>query len=252
MNYYMQDETYRLRGCLLEVHKNLGPGFLERVYQEALEQEFISSGVPYEREKQIQIRYKGKLLSQNYVADFLCYGKIIIELKAVSEITDIHKAQVINYLKAAGLDLALVVNFGELSLKVERIFNYKKNSISQVNARPSYSIDQLFDIKRNSTVHGGWAPATPFTKVEGVAKDCTGVHVTMREFADENTGELKPVVSLCFHLKEGGVIYKRVDRDSQLSIGDSVDMNSIVSRKLKKGTQTIERYDGVALDDDDE
>lgn len=108
------------------------------------------------------------------------------------------------------------------------------------------------EIKRTSTVYGEWTPATQFEPVTGVSSECSSVHVAMREFADENTGELKPVVSLCFHLKDGGVIYKRVDRDSKLAIGDGVDMNSIVSRKLKKGTQTIERYDGQALDEDDE
>ena len=77
--------------------------------------------------------YRGIQLKQEYIADFICYGKIIIELKAVSELTDIHRAQVFNYLKATNLDLGLLVNFGEASLKVERLFNYRKNQSNQIN-----------------------------------------------------------------------------------------------------------------------
>lgn len=117
----------------MSVYNELGCGFLEKVYQEAFELELKSRNIPFEREKALRLYYRGKQLKQEYMADFICYGKIIVELKAVSELTDKHRAQVFNYLKATNLDLALLVNFGESSLKVERLFNYRKNQINQIN-----------------------------------------------------------------------------------------------------------------------
>ena len=117
-------EVYDINGALFEVFKNLGPGLLEKVYQEALEIEFQIRNIPYEREKRFNIVYKGQLLKQEYIADFVCYGKIILELKSVSELTDIHRAQVINYLKITGLKLALLQNFNVSSMPAaERIIN---------------------------------------------------------------------------------------------------------------------------------
>ena len=117
-------EVYDINGALFEVFKNLGPGLLEKVYQEALEIEFQIRNIPYEREKRFKIVYKGQLLKQEYIADFVCYGKIILELKSVSELTDIHRAQVINYLKITGLKLALLQNFNVSSMPAaERIIN---------------------------------------------------------------------------------------------------------------------------------
>jgi len=110
----------------MNVFNELGTGFLEKVYQEALELEFIEKQIPYRRETPIAIKYKGHLLQQKYIADFICYDKIIIELKAVAELNDVHKAQVFNYLKATGFDLAMLVNFGEKNLKIERLFNFMK------------------------------------------------------------------------------------------------------------------------------
>ena len=107
------------------MHRELGCGFLEKVYQEALEREFITAGIPYRREVNLKILYKGVPLKQEYIADFVCYGKIIVELKAINKISDIEKAQVINYLKATGFELGLLANFGETSLKVERFCNSK-------------------------------------------------------------------------------------------------------------------------------
>lgn len=98
--FLYKEESYAIRGAIMSVHRELGCGFLERVYQDALELEFKLRGIPYEREKQIQITYKGYPLGEPYRADFICYGKIIVELKAVNELLGIHKAQVINYLKA--------------------------------------------------------------------------------------------------------------------------------------------------------
>lgn len=124
--YILQNETYAIRGCLNEVYKELGSGFLEKVYQEALEIEFQNEGIPYRREAEISIPYKNKQLQQKYIADFICYDKIIVELKAVSELNEIHEAQVFNYLKATGLDLALLVNFGEKPINIKRLYNFMK------------------------------------------------------------------------------------------------------------------------------
>lgn len=118
------DESFKIKGCGLEVHKELGCGFNEKVYQDALELEFKREGIPYEREKHITIQYKGETIDHDYYADFVCYGKIIVELKAVAELADVHKSQVINYLRATNFKLGLLMNFGERSLKTERIINF--------------------------------------------------------------------------------------------------------------------------------
>ena len=123
-NLFYRDESYKIRGALFAVHNELGCGFLERVYQDALEGEFRLRNIPYEREKAIQIVYKGEPLGEPYRADFVCYGKVIIELKSVSEILDVHRAQIINYLKATKMKLGFLVNFGEESLRIERIARY--------------------------------------------------------------------------------------------------------------------------------
>ena len=93
MSLLYPEESYRINGAIYEVHKELGPGLLEKVYQEALEKELILQGIPYEREKDFTIMYKGEELDQKYIADFVCYGKIVVELKAVDEILPVHKAQ---------------------------------------------------------------------------------------------------------------------------------------------------------------
>ncbi len=118
---------------MIKVYNELGCGFFEKVYQEALELEFKEASIPYKREQKLQILYKGKPLQLDYIADFICYDKIVVELKAVSELSDIHLAQVLNYLKATNMDLGLLVNFGEQSLHIERIFNYRKNRKNQKN-----------------------------------------------------------------------------------------------------------------------
>lgn len=105
-------ESYAINGAAMEVYNQLGHGFLESVYQEALEREFKIRGIPYEREKELTIIYKGEVLTQKYKADFVCYGKIIVELKAVSDITDAHRSQVYNYLRATRYKLGLLFNFG--------------------------------------------------------------------------------------------------------------------------------------------
>lgn len=115
-------ETYAINGAMFEVHKHLGPGLLEKVYQEALAIEFKLRNIPFEREKHFKINYKGIILEQEYIADFVCYDKIIVELKAVSALDDIHRAQVHNYLNLTGMHLGLLQNFNQVSLDTaERI-----------------------------------------------------------------------------------------------------------------------------------
>ncbi len=105
----------------MDVQNELGHGFLEAVYQEALEINFIEKEIPYEREKELNIYFKGKLLNKRYYADFFCYNKIIVELKASSGLTDADIGQVINYLKATEAKIGLLFNFGLPSLQYKRI-----------------------------------------------------------------------------------------------------------------------------------
>jgi len=116
-------ESYAITGCLMAVHRELGCGFLEPVYQEALEREFTEAGIPFVREANLKIYYKGVPLEKEYFADFVCYNNIIVELKAVSKIADVHKCQVKNYLKATGYKLGIIANFGSMSLETARICN---------------------------------------------------------------------------------------------------------------------------------
>lgn len=116
------EESFALRGCLFEVYRNKGAGFLEPVYQECLEIEFRMSSLPATAQPNLKLDYKGIPLKSTYIPDFICYDKIVVELKAVKELTDAHRAQVQNYLKATGLKLAFLVNFCHHPLiEVERI-----------------------------------------------------------------------------------------------------------------------------------
>jgi len=116
-----KDECYKIVGACMEVHKTLGCGFLEAVYQEALAIELAKQNIPFEQQKRIQIEYKDITLRKEYFADFICYGKIIIELKALPDLCGEHEAQVINYLKATGNKLGVLVNFGRSSLQYKRL-----------------------------------------------------------------------------------------------------------------------------------
>ena len=121
MEILYKDESYKIIGAAMIVHGELSSGFLEAIYQEALEKEFRIQQIPYKREVPLPIYYKGELLSKSYIADFICYDNIIIELKAVSSLASEHKAQVLNYLKATNNELGLLLNFGESKLKFERL-----------------------------------------------------------------------------------------------------------------------------------
>lgn len=122
MELMYPQESYKIMGACFEVYKELGSGFLESVYQEALELEFQLQEIPFESQSTLRLRYKGHQLKQTYIPDFVCFGKIIVELKAVSKLVPEHHAQAQNYLKATGLRLALLVNFGHYpKLEYERI-----------------------------------------------------------------------------------------------------------------------------------
>ena len=121
-----KEESYSIIGQCFEVHNNLGPGFLEIVYKDALEYEFRKADIPFEREKEYTVNYKGIVLPHKFYADFIVFDKIILEVKAVSGIADEFIAQAINYLKVSKNQLALIVNFGELILNSKRIVLEKK------------------------------------------------------------------------------------------------------------------------------
>ena len=116
------EETYKIRGALFEVYTHLGCGFLEAVYQEAIQIEFEVSKIPFFTQKGIIIHYKNIPLKQKYIPDFICWDKIIVEIKAVKELNNKHKAQILNYLKATGIKLGLLVNFNHHpNLQIERV-----------------------------------------------------------------------------------------------------------------------------------
>ncbi len=117
-----EDETYKIRGACFEVYKEKGCGFFEAVFQECLEIEFQLQGIPFECQPHLSLHYKGQQLQAHFIPDFVCFGKIIVELKALSAIADEHRAQVHNYLKVADCRLGLLVNFGHHpKVQIERI-----------------------------------------------------------------------------------------------------------------------------------
>jgi len=121
MSLIYKDEAFQIIGAAQEVHRQLGYGFLEPVYQDALAVEFTLREIPYEKEKSLPVFYKGRTLDKYYQADFYCYGKIIIELKALAQLTNEHEAQVLNYLKVTGSKLGILMNFGQKSLAFRRL-----------------------------------------------------------------------------------------------------------------------------------
>jgi GxxExxY protein len=115
-------ECYDIQGAIFEVYREMGCGFLEAVYQECLEKELRKKNIPFVPQRELQLFYKGEQLQQSYKPDLICYDKIIVELKAVKKIAPEHKAQTFNYLKATGLMLGLIVNFGHYpKVQIERI-----------------------------------------------------------------------------------------------------------------------------------
>ena len=113
--------TYAIIGAAIEVHRQLGHGFLEAVYQEATAIEMGLAGIPFRREVDLPVLYKGRKLKTFYTADFVCFDQVILELKAVSDLTSVHESQVLNYLKATGHSIGLLLNFGAQRLECRRL-----------------------------------------------------------------------------------------------------------------------------------
>ena len=119
-----KEESYRVIGACFEVYKEKGCGFLEAVYQECLALELGLQCIPFVKKPRLRLRYKGEPLQQEYEPDFLCFGEIVLEIKATKRLTDDHRAQVINYLKATGKQIGLLVNFGHYpGVEHERFVN---------------------------------------------------------------------------------------------------------------------------------
>jgi GxxExxY protein len=119
---FYKEESYRIMGACFEVYKEMGCGFLEAVYQECLEIELASQGVDFRPRADLVLRYKERVLKQVYIPDFICWEKIILEIKAVKELAPEHRAQVHNYLHATGCKLAILVNFGHYpKVEYERV-----------------------------------------------------------------------------------------------------------------------------------
>jgi GxxExxY protein len=126
-DYPLKEETYRLIGACFEVYNEKGCGFTEPIYQECLEIELRIQDIPFESQRELSLTYKGHPLIKSLVPDFFCFDQVIMEIKAVSALTDEHRAQVLNYLSAADLEVGLLVNFGHYpKLEYERIINHRK------------------------------------------------------------------------------------------------------------------------------
>ena len=121
--YYKKNENYEIVGLCMEVHRILGPGLLEIVYKDALEIEFKNHNIPYEREKEFAIEYKGKILPHKFYADFVVYSDIILEVKSIKEINNDHLAQTLNYMKLAETPIGIIANFQNKSLVHKRLIN---------------------------------------------------------------------------------------------------------------------------------
>ncbi|AZI70803.1 GxxExxY protein [Cloacibacterium normanense] len=118
-----KEESYKIIGICMNIHSTLGNGFLEAVYCEVLEKEFVKNNIPYKREVKLDLFFNGEKLDKKYKADFICFDNIILEIKAVSFIHENFTKQTLNYLKATDKKLGLLINFGEKSLKYKRIIN---------------------------------------------------------------------------------------------------------------------------------
>jgi GxxExxY protein len=120
-----KDESFAIVGACMKVHRALGAGFLEAVYEEVLEKEFQSQKIPYKRQVKLDLYYEGVKLKKQYRADFICYDTIIIEIKAVNQIPSVFYAQLQNFLKCTNMELGILINFGTPSLTYKRIVNIK-------------------------------------------------------------------------------------------------------------------------------
>ncbi len=130
MSLIYEQETYKILGACFEVYKQKGSGFTEPVYQECLGIEFEMQNIPFVAQPKIQLEYKGRILEQFFIPDFICFDKIIVEIKALPQIIEVNKSQTLNYLNSTNFDLALLVNFGHFpKLEHKRVANTQnKNS----------------------------------------------------------------------------------------------------------------------------
>ncbi len=124
-NILYKDESYKIIGACMKVHRELGAGFLESIYEEALKKEFFNSGIPFNNQVKLNVYYNGEKLNKFYKADFICYDKIILEIKSVSQVPNVFYSQIKNYLTATKKELGMLVNFGQSSLTYKRIINSK-------------------------------------------------------------------------------------------------------------------------------
>lgn len=120
MSHYREEETYKIIGICMEVHRNLGPGLLEVIYKDALEIEFRQNNIPFIREKEFFIEYKGQVLPHRFYADFIVNENVILEVKAIKEFSNEHIAQTLNYMKLSNSEIGLLVNFQTKSLQYKR------------------------------------------------------------------------------------------------------------------------------------
>jgi GxxExxY protein len=139
-------ETYAIIGAAMEVHRLLGCGFVESAYQEALAIELQHRNIPFQREVALEIRYKGQTLSTVYRADFICFGRVIVELKALARLGPIEDSQLMNYLKVSGLAVGLLINFGVRSLESKRMVgasNYGRQPESVKSVKSVKSVESV-------------------------------------------------------------------------------------------------------------
>lgn len=128
-----KDESYAIIGACFEVYKDKGCGFVEPVYQECLSIELEHQGIPFVAQQQLDLYYRERKLSHIYKPDFVCFGKIVIEIKAVTKLVDEHRAQMMNYLKATGFQLGLLVNFGHYpGIEYERIVSTRSKRLQPI------------------------------------------------------------------------------------------------------------------------
>ena len=120
-----KEESFKIIGACMKVHSSLGSGFLEAVYEEAIEKEFDIQKIPYKKQVKLELYYNDQKLKKHYRADFVCYDNIVLEIKAVSQIPSAFFAQLKNYLKCTNMELGMLINFGTSSLTYKRIINPK-------------------------------------------------------------------------------------------------------------------------------
>jgi GxxExxY protein len=147
----LKDEVYAIVGAAMEVHKDKGFGFLEAVYQECMELELAAQGIPAVPFQELPIFYKGRKLKKTYIADFVAYGKIIVELKALDKLTSREEAQALNYLKASGFEVAILINFGGPSLEFKRIVNTEREK-GEVDLQAGAISASIRENSRNSRI----------------------------------------------------------------------------------------------------